>query len=41
MFRHTPSNLLFENRKQAISVMGRKRYLLALKNREFDFSSIN
>lgn len=37
MFIHKPSNLRFENRKQAIQVMGTSRYNKALKNREFLF----
>lgn len=39
MFIHKPTNLKFENRKQAIQVMGTKRYNVALKNKEFDFNS--
>ena len=39
MFKHIPSNLTFENRKQAIIVMGQKRYKEALKNKEFKFSN--
>ena len=38
MFIHKPTQLKFENRKQAILVMGTSRYNKALKNREFDFS---
>lgn len=38
MFTHLPSKLVFENRKQAIIVMGKKRYNLALANREFLFN---
>lgn len=37
MFKHTPTGLLFENRKQAIILMGHKRYCAALKNKEFVF----
>lgn len=37
MFIHKPTNLKFENRKQAIQVMGTSRYNKALKNREFLF----
>lgn len=38
MFIHKPTNLKFENRKQAILLMGTSRYNKALKNREFDFN---
>lgn len=38
MFTHLPSKLVFENRKQAIIAMGRKRYRKALANREFLFN---
>lgn len=37
MFKHTPTGLQFENRKQAIILMGHKRYCAALKNKEFVF----
>lgn len=37
MFKHTPTGLTFENRKQAIVLMGHKRYNSALKNKEFVF----
>jgi hypothetical protein len=39
MFKHIPTNLTFENRKQAISVMGTSRYNRALKNKEFLFEN--
>lgn len=39
MFKHKPSNLTFDNRKQALLVMGKKRYNRALSNREFDFQA--
>lgn len=39
MFIHKPTNLQFENRKQAITVMGTSRYNKALKNKEFDFNA--
>ena len=38
MFKHTPTGLYFRNRKQAIILMGHKRYNAALKNKEFVFS---
>lgn len=38
-FIHIPSGTEFDNRKQAILVMGRPRYKQALKNREFLFYS--
>lgn len=41
MFIHKPTNLKFENRKQAISVMGTSRYNKALRNKEFDFNVEN
>ena len=41
MFIHKPTNLTFENRKQAISVMGTSRYNKALKNKEFEFNVEN
>lgn len=41
MFIHKPTNLKFENRKQAIQVMGTSRYNKALKNREFLFNNEN
>lgn len=39
MFIHKPTNLKFENRKQAIQVMGTSRYNRALKNKEFLFKN--
>lgn len=39
MFIHIPTQLKFENRKQAIQVMGTKRYNIALKKKEFDFKT--
>lgn len=38
MFVHIPTQLKFENRKQAIAVMGSKRYNIALAKKEFDFT---
>ena len=37
MYIHIPTGLQFENRKQAVLLMGQKRYRKALKNREFLF----
>lgn len=37
MYIHIPTGLEFENRKQAVLLMGQKRYRKALKNREFLF----
>lgn len=37
MYTHIPTGLTFENRKQAVMLMGQKRYRKALKNREFLF----
>lgn len=37
MFKHIPTGLFFQNRKQAIILMGHKRYNAALKNKEFVF----
>lgn len=34
---HTPSGIVFENRKQAILCMGRGKFDRALKNREFNW----
>lgn len=41
MFIHKPTNTAFENRKQAISVMGTSRYNRSLKNKEFEFIDKN
>lgn len=38
-FTHTPTNTYFENRKNAIIVMGHGRYNKALKNKEFDWNN--
>ena len=37
MYIHIPTGLEFENRKQAVILMGQTRYRKALKNREFLF----
>lgn len=37
MFIHEPTGIKFENRKQAIVLMGRKRYKEALADSEFIF----
>lgn len=37
MMIHTPSNTVFENRKQAIKCMGRYNYLNELKKSNFVF----
>lgn len=37
MMIHTPSNTVFENRKQAIKCMGRFNYLNELKKSNFVF----
>ena len=37
MFKHIPSGVTFENRKQAITLMGRKLYKRALFNGDFEF----
>ena len=39
MFRHLPTGLEFENRKQAMVLMGKKRYCKALEKKEFDFQN--
>lgn len=39
MFIHIKSNVIFQNRKQAIILMGKKRYGEALKNNEFQFNN--
>lgn len=36
-FKHIPSGVVFDNRKQAVKVMGRSRYLKALDKCEFEF----
>lgn len=36
-YTHKPTGLTFENRKQAVILMGQSRYRRALKNHEFDF----
>ena len=38
-FKHIPTGTEFDNRKQAILIMGRPKYLQALRNREFIFYS--
>lgn len=37
MFIHKPTGHKFENRKQAIILMGHKRYEMFLKNGDFEF----
>lgn len=37
-FTHKPTGTFFENRKNAIIIMGHKRYCQSLKKKEFDFS---
>lgn len=39
MFTYRPTNTKFENRKEAVKVMGMNRYRRALKNKEFDFNN--
>ena len=37
MFTHKRTGIKFENRKQAVILMGQSRYRKFLKDREFDF----
>lgn len=37
MFTHKSTKVFFENRKQAIQLMGRGNYKRALRNNEFEF----
>ena len=37
MMIHTPSNTVFENRKQAIKCMGRYKYQIELSKNNFTF----
>lgn len=37
MFKHTFTGVIYNNRKEAVRVMGQTRYRIALKNREFEF----
>lgn len=37
MFKHIFTGLIYNNRKEAVRVMGQSRYNRALKNREFIF----
>lgn len=37
MFKHIGTGIVFENRKQAIILMGETRYKRFLKNKEFDW----
>ena len=37
MFKHTFTGIIFNNRKEAVRVMGQSRYRKALKNHEFEF----
>ena len=37
MFTHIPSGVVFQNRKEAVKVMGQRRYRYALRNRQFNF----
>lgn len=39
MFKHIPSGVTFENRKQAILVMGHIRYKKALASKDFLFEN--
>ncbi len=41
MFVHSPSGVEFKNRKEAIIVMGHKRYERALSLKEFEFKQQN
>lgn len=41
MFTHKTTGVFFENRKQAIKLMGRGNYKRALKNKEFEFIDYN
>lgn len=36
-FTHIPSGMTFDNRKQAVKVMGQKRYRKELFNKNFEF----
>ena len=38
MFKHTFTVIIYNNRKEAIRVMGQSRYKKALANREFIFN---
>lgn len=38
-FIHKPTNTYFDNRKNAIIVMGHRRYCKALKNKDFDWEN--
>lgn len=38
MFKHTVTGIIYNNRKEAIRIMGTSRYRKALKNREFEFN---
>ena len=37
MFKHSKSGIIFENRKQAVLLLGQNRYKRALRNREFEW----
>jgi len=37
MFKHIFTGLIYNNRKEAVRVMGQSRYKRALKNGEFEF----
>lgn len=38
-FIHTPTGVYFDNRKQAVVIMGQKRYKQFLYNGEFNFDN--
>lgn len=40
MFKHIFTGIIYNNRKEAVRVMGQSRYKKALSNREFDFGYI-
>lgn len=37
MFKHKFTGIIYNNRKEAVRVMGQCRYKRALRNREFEF----
>lgn len=37
MFKHLPSGVIFQNRKECVKLMGQRRYKRALENKEFEF----
>lgn len=40
MFKHTYTGVIFNNRKEAVRVMGQSRYRKALRNHEFEFDYV-